>query len=73
LAIVHGSHNLGPTCGTYTAERMWKMWWKRRTIDPKGDRVPLGDNRGATLERGIKEFDSVRFKISCLLVLYTQI
>jgi len=49
LAIIHGSHELSPTCGTYNCGRnMENVVEETDNKDPKGDKVPLGDKRGAT-------------------------
>ena len=63
LAIIHGSCDLGPTCGTYH----WRIQWKGQTIGT------LKETRCHSWKFVFKEFDSVRFNASSLLVLYTWI
>jgi len=50
LAIIHRSHNLSPTCGTYhCGGNVENGVEETDNSDPKRDKVPFGDNRGATL------------------------
>ena len=49
LHIIHRSCNLGPTCGTcHHGGNVENVVEETDNRDPKGDKVPLGDNRGAT-------------------------
>ena len=67
LAIVHRFHNLGPTCGTYhCGENM------ENAVEETDNRI-LKETECHTWKRVFKEFDSVRFNVSSLLVLYTRI
>jgi len=71
LAIIHRSHDLGLTCGTYyCGENMEDV------VEEKDNRIlKETECHSETIEvphmKGVfKEFDSVRFKISSHLVLY---
>src|SRR5882724_1695240 len=53
LPIIHGSHDLGLTCGTcHHGGNVENVVEETDNRDPKGDRVPLRDNRGATHGKG---------------------
>src|SRR5882724_11900599 len=49
LTLIHGSHDLGPTCAIYhRGGNVEKSVEGKDNRDPERDKVPLGDNRGAT-------------------------
>src|SRR5882724_9811974 len=57
-----------------TVEEMWRMQWKRQTIGIlKETRCHLETIEVPLMKIVFKEFDSVRFNVSSLLVLNVQI
>src|SRR5882724_3060032 len=49
LFCIHASHDLSPTCGIYHCGRnMENAVEETDNREPKGDKVPLRDNKGAT-------------------------
>jgi len=49
MAVIHSFCNLSLNCGTYhCGGNVENVVEKRDNRDPKGDKVPPGDNRGAT-------------------------
>jgi len=57
---VTSAHQEARPCGSITSETSHGMWWKPRTWKIlKGDKVPLGDNKGATVEMYLKHM--IRF------------
>src|SRR5882724_11138576 len=67
LDIIHRSRDLGMTCGTHhCGENM------ENVVEEMDNRI-LRETRCHLWKSVFKEFDSVRFNVSSLLVLYAQI
>jgi len=62
-----------PDYGTYHCGGMWECSGERDNRDPKGDKVPLWDNRGALVENVFKEMIWFGFNASSFWFLYIQI
>jgi len=67
LAIVHRSCDLSLTCGTYHCGDKLE-----NVVEEMKNRI-LKETRCHSWKSVFKEFDLVRFNLSSLLVLYTQI
>ena len=70
LAIVHRSHDLSPTCGTYHSGNMENVVEEMDNRILKETECHLETIEVPHMKWVFKEFDLVRFKISSLLVLY---
>src|SRR5882724_12505911 len=64
LSIIHGSHDLSPTCGTHHCGNNME-----NVVEVTDNRIPM-ETRCQSWKSVFKEFDSARFNVSSLLVLY---